>query len=165
MFSSPGKAARDDKPEREPGAEAPGKRRKRGIKEEDESKLCFAARCPHQALVGKRWCHSCNKKYDNAMYQAKKAGEVDAANTAFEDPESAASYFDQWEIDNPSDQRYQRKKLINWAQFKRKYCVRRVNRDRSGSKPYEFTQWLKHGCNVMGWSEKQTKAEWERHRD
>ena len=147
------------------GARKAGKKdsrkRKRGV-DQDEDATCFAESCPNLRLKGKRWCKSCNRSYDCMYYQARQNNEVASLEAALSTPEGAAEAIGDFQAENPDDAKYKKKKLINWAQFKQKYSVAHIKRDRSGCKPFEYTQWLKRGESIMGWTPAQTKNEWER---
>ena len=125
-------------------------------------KICFVLGCDETCVKGKRWCPRHNQVYDCLYYQAKKEGECAALEAAIRDPASACDVMNHFEEENPCDGKWRRKAIVNWSQFKRIFACSQTKRARSGTKPFEYGQWMLYGQNTMGWTKDQTQAEWQR---
>ena len=126
-------------------------------------KICFVQDCDEPCVSGKRWCQRHNSAYDNLYYQAKKAGETSTLEASMRNPEVAKRAFDLFFEENPCDGKWRRKCLVNWSQWKRQFVNSQVKRQRKGTRPFEYTQWLLYCQSTMGWSKESAFSEWEKH--
>ena len=83
---------------------------------------CFV--CSEKKLRNSKFCKTHNRAYENMKYQARNAKppETTAFNQVMSDPGKAKIAIDQFIIDNPEGTT--RKRLVDWASWKREHGVR-----------------------------------------
>lgn len=81
---------------------------------------CFV--CEDPKLRNSRFCKNHNRAYENMKYQATTSKELPAFNQVMTDPGKAKIAIDQFMTDNPEGTT--RKRLVDWASWKREHGVR-----------------------------------------
>lgn len=126
-------------------------------------KSCFAADCSEECIKGKKWCSNHNRIFDAMSYHAKKDGESKVFMQVMSDAIECAKAFKRFSDENPIQGKWQRKRFVEWSQFRKEHSLAIVHNDVQGTKPFEKGQWVQRGIHKMGWSKQQCLSEWERH--
>ena len=113
-----------------------------------------------------RFCKVHKTAYDNMMYQAQNPGkgqpsQVEAFLQVMADDDQSVSVIKAWEKVNPLNKKYQKKKLINWAQFCNRYGVRVSHKQRQGEVPMEQTQYIIWKTDKLGWPMPLAEQAWK----
>ena len=103
-------------------------------------------------------------EYQRAQLENEKPPDreaMEAYDKAMKHPVNQALEVEKFGFDNPGDAKYKRKVLIEWRNFKRKYCTRHEATDKDKAKPYTWQAFQLYGENVQGLSPAETKAWWQ----
>ena len=146
------------------GKEGSGSGKRKRDSMGDES-TCYIMNCDAPRKKGKKLCDLHNQAYDNMSYQARKQtpSKMDSLNQIFSNPATATDAMESFLRDNPASARYKRKTPIQWGQWERQFITRKLHTDRRATDPVEYRQFLKWGVDTMGWTDTETKEEWQKH--
>ena len=105
---------------------------------------CFAIDCGLERLRNQKWCAGHKRAYAAIMAQAKKDGKLEIAKEIMADDERCKICMREYCEKNPINERWSRKRLIEWSQFCERHGRRDYDGDHEGDAPMteaEFLHW------------------------
>ncbi|CAE7221799.1 unnamed protein product [Symbiodinium sp. CCMP2592] len=105
---------------------------------------CFAIDCELERLRNQKWCAGHKRAYAAIMAQARKDGKLEIAKEIMADDERCKICMREYCEKNPINERWSRKRLIEWSQFCERHGRRDYDGDHEGDAPMteaEFLNW------------------------
>jgi len=143
----------------------PSKRRRQEAPSQTDN-TCFVLSCQTARKAGKKWCAHHNSAYDVMYYQAKTADppKKDVLDSMTSDATLATEVMEDFDRENVAHMRFKKKNMVNFARWEQRLESFRQTTTREGSDPVEARQFMLWGTNTMGWSEAETRSEWDRYK-
>ena len=117
--------------------------------------------CEEPRYRNTRWCALHNRAAIAAKAQAVAQGEGESYERAVKADDGARQMMAQWEKLNPAGNRWKRKEVVDWAEFKRSYGVRRSKGNWNKYKWMTWKQFKAWGKYKQGWDSDECTDEWK----